>query len=400
MPAAVDPVATNHNYFDLVIYVLHFFPFSLVIGSVNATMNRSSLVLLGAAALAACVDLGVQHGVASLSIQPVLDSVFVGDRTLAHRVTYFDENGNVQPAGTVVWTSTDTTIATIDPQTGAVTGVRRGSVVINASAHGTPGGAFIVVSDTLDITLQLDTVYLLPGDTLRVPVTVLKRTPVPAAAVWFTAPSNAQFSIDSASGRITATATPGGPSRYIVHADSLADTGAVYVMSLSDTTGGKMFFSVGGTVVTHVGGSAVAVNYRATSGKLAFQLLGRVAPSGSTLQRVEIILPDSVIAADTTFAIDSLNPGEDSTNAHGFVAECSPPRPWAFWLAPNRIVSYSRRGGTLGVLRIVPIPNGQAVSGHFSFTTQRTDLYTDPLGELSVTGSFVVPLVTSTTVCH
>src|SRR2546425_537422 len=75
----VDPVATNHNYFDLVIYVLHFFPFSLVIGSVNATMNRSSLVLLGAAALAACVDLGVQHGVASLSIQPVLDSVFVGE---------------------------------------------------------------------------------------------------------------------------------------------------------------------------------------------------------------------------------------------------------------------------------------------------------------------------------
>src|SRR2546421_1660947 len=146
------------------------FPFSLVIGSVNATMNRSSFVLLGAAALAACVDLGVQHGVASLSIQPVLDSVFVGDRTLAHRVTYFDENGNAQPAGTIGWTSTDTTNATITAQTGAVTGVRRGSVGINASPHGTPGGAFIIVSDTLDITLHLDTVYLLPGDTLSVPV--------------------------------------------------------------------------------------------------------------------------------------------------------------------------------------------------------------------------------------
>ncbi len=362
-------------------------------------MHRSSLVLLGAAALAAC-DLGGPHGVPSLSIQPVLDSVFVGDRTLAHQVTYFDENGNIQPAGTVVWTSTDPTIATIDAQTGAVTGVKRGSVVINASAHGTPGGAFIVVSDTLDITLQLDTVYLLPGDTLRVPVTVLKRTPVPAAAVWFTAPSNAQFSIDSLSGRITATATPGGPSRYIVHADSLADTGAVYVMSLSDTTGGKMFFSVGGTVITHVGASAVAVNYRATSGKLAFQLRGTVAPSGDTLQLVEITLPDSVISADTTFAIDSLNPGEDLRNSHGFVAECSPPRSWAFWLAPNRIVGYSRPGGTLGALRIVPIPHGQALSGYFRFTAQRTNLYTDPLGTLSVTGSFVVPLVTSTTVCH
>jgi Bacterial Ig-like domain (group 2) len=363
-------------------------------------MNRSSLVLLGAAALAACVDLGVPHGVASLSVQPVLDSVFVGDRTLAHRVTYIDENGNVQPAGTVVWTSTDTTIATINAQTGAVTGVRRGSVVIIGSAHGITGPALIVVSDTLDITLHLDTMYLLPGDTLSVPVTVLKRTPVPAAAVWFTAPSNAQFSIDSASGRITATATAGGPSRYIVHADSLADTGAVYVMSLSDTTGGKMFLSVSGTVITHVGASAVAVNYRATSGKLAFQLRGRYAPSGTTLQLVEITLPDSVIRADTTFAIDSLNPGEDQSNASGFVAECSPPRPWAFWSATNRIISYSRPGGTLSALRIVSIPNGQAVSGHFHFTSQRTDLYTDPLGELSITGSFVVPLFISTTVCH
>ena len=363
-------------------------------------MNRSSLVLLGAAALAACVDLGVPHGVPALSIQPVLDSVFVGDRTLAHRVTYFDENGNIQPAGTVVWTSTDTTIATINAQTGAVTGVKRGSVVITASAHGTPGGAFIVVSDTLDITLHLDTMYLLPGDTLSVPVTVLKRTPVPAAAVWFTAPSNAQFSIDSATGRISATTTPGGPSRYIVHAASLADTGAVYVMSLSDTTGGKMFFSIGGTVITHVGGPAVAVNYRATSGKLAFQLLGRYAPSGDTLQFVEITLPDSVIRGDTTFAIDSLNSSEDQRNASGFVAECSPPRPWAFWSATNRIVSYSRPGGTLGALRIVSIPHGQALSGHFRFTAQRRDLYTDPLGELSIIGSFVAPLVTRTTVCH
>jgi hypothetical protein len=362
-------------------------------------MNQSTLALLGAAALAACVDLGVQHGVASLGVSPVLDSVYVGDRTLAHRVTYIDEQGNLQPAGTVTWTSTDTTIARIDAQTGAVTGRKRGGVVITASAHGIVGGAFVVVSDTLDITLQLDTVYVLPGDTLSVPVTVLKRTPVPAAAVWFTAPSNSQFSIDSATGRITAVAA-GGPTRYVVHADSLADTGAVYVMSLSDTTGGKMFFSVGGTAITHVSSPAVAVNYRSSGGKLAFQLRGKYAPLGSTLQVVEITLPDSVISADTTFAIDSLSPSEDLAGSGGPVAVCSPPRAWAFWTAQNRILSYSRPGGTLGVLRIVTIPHGQAVSGHFRFTAQRTDLYTDPLGVLSITGSFVAPLVTSTTVCH
>jgi hypothetical protein len=363
-------------------------------------VNRSTLLLLGGAALAACNDLGVRHGVASLGVSPALDSVYVGDRTLAHRVTYVDEQGNPQPAGTVVWTSTDTTIARIDAQTGAVTGQKRGAVVITADARGVIGLALVVVSDTLDITLLLDTVYVLPGDTLSALVTVLKRNTPPAAAVWFTAPSNPQFTIDSASGRITA-GVPGGPSRYVVHADSLADTGAVYVMSLTDTTGGKMFFSVGGSVITHVGGPAVAVNYKRSSGRLAFQLRGKYARSGSTLQTLEIILPDSVITADTTFAIDSLNPGEDQDAAGGPVAACSPPRSWGFWAAQNAgILSYSRRGGTLGITRIVTVPNGQAVSGHFRFTTQRTDLYADPLGALSITGSFVAPLVTSTTVCR
>ena len=363
-------------------------------------MNRPVLALLAAAAVGACGDLSVSHGTASLGVSPVLDSVYVGDRTLAHRVTYIDDQGNPQPPGNVVWASTDTTIAQINPQTGAVTGRKRGAVVIIAQARGISGGALVVVSDTLDITLLLDTVYVLPGDTLTVPVTVLKRNTPPAAAVWFTAPSNPQFSIDSATGRVTAV-TAGGPSRYVVHADSLADTGAVYVMSLSDTTGGKMFFSVGGSVITHVAGSAVAVNYKKSSGKLAFQLRGEYAPSGSTLQALEIILPDSVIAADTTFAIDSLNPGEDQDAAPGPVALCNPPRSWGFWTAPNAgISSYSRRGGTLGVTRIVTVPHGQAVSGHFRFTSQRTELYSDPLGALSITGSFVAPLVTSTTVCH
>jgi hypothetical protein len=357
-------------------------------------MNRSTLALLATTTFAACVDLSVPHGAASLGVTPVLDSVYVGDRTLAHRATYIDEHGNPQPPGPVAWTSTDTTIAKIDAQTGAVTGRKRGAVVITAQAQGVTGSAFVVVSDTLD------TVFVLPGDTLSVSVTVLKRNASPPAAVWFTAPNNPQFTIDSATGRITAAAA-GGPSRYVVHADSLADTGAVYVMSLSDTTGGKMFFSVGGTVITHVSGPAVAVNYRSSSGKLAFQLRGKYAPLGSTLQLLEITLPDSVISADTTFAIDSLSPGEDLDAVAGPVAICTPPRSWAFWTAQNRgILGYSRRGGTLGVTRIVTVPNGQAVSGSFRFTAQRTELYTDPLGALSITGSFVAPLVRSTTVCH
>jgi len=356
------------------------------------------LGLLGIAALAACGDLGVGNGRGAVQISPVLDSIFVGDRLPALRVTYIAPDGNPASPGQVIWASSDTSIAQIDSLSGGITGRKRGAAIVTARAQGLTGGALLVVSDTLDITLLLDTVYMMPGDVMTVPVVVLKSNP-PAATVWFKAPSNPAYSIDSASGKITALAA-GGPTPYIVHADSLADTGAVYVMSLADTTGGKIFYSVRGTVITHVGGPAHAVNFVATSGRQAFQLTGTYVPNGITTQRVRITRPDSVIAAGV-YAIDSLSPFEDPSSSVAPPATCAAPRPWAVWTALSAgIGSYSRRGGTLVVMQIDSVPGGQVISGHFTFTAQRTDLYTDPLGVLSITGSFVAPLVSSTTVCR
>src|SRR5205085_2439880 len=187
------------------------------------------------------------------------------------------------------------------------------------------------------------------------------------------------------SGRITALA-PGGPVPYIVHADSLADTGAVYVMRLADTTGGKIFYSVRGTVISHVGGPAHAVNFVATSGRQAFQLTGTYVPNGVTTQRVQFTRPDSLIAAGT-YLIDSLSPVEDPSSSTAPPATCAAPRPWAVWSALSAgIGSYSRRGGTLVIMQIDSVPGGQVISGHFTFTAQRVDLYTDPLVLLSITG--------------
>ena len=360
-------------------------------------MHRSRLALLGAVALAACGDLGVGKGRGALGVSPVLDSLFVGDRLPPLSVTYIDPNGNPAPPGRVIWASSDDSVARID-SLGRITGRKRGVAIITAQAQGLTGGALVVVSDTLDITLLLDTVYVMPGDTMTVPVVVLKSNP-PAATVWFKAPSNSAYSIDSARGRITALA-PGGPLPYIVRADSLADTGAVYVMSLTDTTGGKVFFSVRGTANTHVGGPVRGVNYAASSGRQAFKLAGTYVSHGVTLQRVDITRPDSVMAAGQ-FAIDSLSPAEDDSSTTAPPATCAAPRPWALWTAPSAgIGSYSRRGGTLVVMQIGSIPNGQVISGHFTFMAQRTDLYTDPLGVLSITGSFVAPLVSSNVVCR
>src|SRR5881398_210810 len=356
-------------------------------------MNRSMLALLGTAAVAACGDLNVGSSRGALQISPVLDSLFVGDRLPALHVTYIDPTGHPAPPGPVTWASSDPSVAQIDSLSGGITGRKRGAVVITAQAQGLTGGAFVVVSDTLDITLLLDTVYMMPGDTMTVPVVVLKSNP-PAAAVWFTAPSNSAYTIDSASGQITALDV-GGPIPYIAHADSLADTGAVYVKKLADTTGGKIFYSVRGTVISHVGGPAHAVNFLATSGRQAFQLTGTYVPNGAPTQRVQVTRPDSLIAAGA-YLIDSLSPAEDPFSSTAPPATCAAPRPWATWTALYvGIAGYSRRGGTLVVMQIDSVPGGQVISGHFTFMAQRVDLYTDPLGVLSITGTFVAPLLHS-----
>ena len=58
-------------------------------------------------------------------------------------------------------------------------------------------------------TLLLDTVYVMPGDSLDVPVVVLKSS-APSPVVWFEAPaSNGVYTIDSVTGRLTDVRTLG-----------------------------------------------------------------------------------------------------------------------------------------------------------------------------------------------
>ena len=332
-------------------------------------MNRPALALLCAAALGACGDLGGVRTGGYLGVSPLLDSLFVGDQALPHQVTFFDIHGNPAPAGAITWSSVDSSVARIDA-TGRVTARKRGAVLIVAQAQGFAASALVVVSDTLDITLLLDTVYVMPNDTLTVPVVAIKRSS-PPAVVSFEAPSNPAYSID-ARGKITALAA-GGPFPYI--------DGLIY------------------RTIRNIG-PVLAMNYVAANGKQAFQLRGTFGSAASPSQVVQITNPDSVILSGL-YTIDSLNPGEDVASRVRPPAVCSAPRPWAFWAArPAGITAYSRRGGQLGITQIVAITNGQAIGGHFTYSAQRSDYYSDPLALLSIYGSFVAPLVTSTTVCN
>src|SRR2546428_3899728 len=212
--------------------------------------------------------------------------------------------------------------------------------------------------------MLLDTVYVMPNDTLTVPVVAIKRSS-PPAVVSFEAPSNPAYSID-ARGKITALAA-GGPFPYIVHADALADTGAVEVVSLTDTTGGKFFYSVRGTAISHVGGPVRAMNYVADNGGQAFQLRATYPSAASASQVVQVIFPDPVIDPGL-YVIDSLNPAEDVASSVAPPAICSAPRPWALWTARLAGISASsRRGGALGLTQTGPRPHGQATRCHLQY---------------------------------
>lgn len=363
-------------------------------------MPRPALPALAAALLVAtaCGDGGPQ-GVATLRVSPILDSLFPGDTlTPPFTVTYTDAGGTQQPTGPVRWSSSAAAVAGVDSVTGTVVAAAAGEATITATAHGVGGRALIVVTRPLEVSLLLDTIYLMPGDTLTVPVALVVRSG-PPPALRFSAPSQAVFSIDSVTGRVTATAQ-GGPFPFVVRADTVADTGAVGVRVLSDTLGGRAYYTVFGTLTRRQDAPVRAVNYRRRGDTLTFRLNAGVPTVAAAVENVVITLREAVTAPGT-YAIDSISPAEAFGGSADFV--CAPPRPWALWssraFSPT-LAALSRRGGTLTVSTVDTVPNGRAISGRFEFAGQRTDLYDEALGVLPVRGTFVAPLVIDLSTCR
>jgi hypothetical protein len=328
-------------------------------------------------------------------IDPVLDSLFVGDTLPARAVTYLDAHGDTQPSGPVRWASTDTSVFSVDSLTGSIVGRGPGVALVSARANGATGLALLAVSRVVDVALLLDTIYLMPGDTITVPVDVrAKSGGVPT--VWFRTPVNPSFAIDSATGRDTAKVAGAARPFYVfaaLGADTVADTGATEVVALSDTLGGKGYFSVRGTVVRRSRAGARAVHYRRQGDTVTFRVSLPVVVNNVVTSNVVITLRDSVSGA-APFAIDSISIAE----AFGAGANpiCRPKRPWALWTLQTSPVlhGFSRAGGSLIITQVTTVTHGRAVGGRFTFTGQRPDYYDDPLGALPIRGTFVAPLIT------
>lgn len=368
--------------------------------------------LLVASTSLTCVGIS-DSGQSLLVVAPVLDSIFVGDTAPARNVYIIDASGHQTGPGPVKWSINPQSVATIDSVTGKIVGVSKGTALVIATAAGVQSGAIVAVSRPVDLTLQMDTIFVMPGDTITVPLAIKLKTPGLYTLRFTPSPSPGTYTIDSLTGVVTAVGAT-GPVRYVARlkagTDSVADTGAVAVLSLVDTAEtGRFYMTAFGTAIRHQSGAAIASNYTRLNFKQAFQLADTVyAVTGSdtVYEKIIITLPDSVIATGV-YEIDSISPAQATTQISQLNPFCQPKFPWALWYSvkPSLIRTYSHGtsssavAGHISVTQLDSVPGGAIISGRYQFRAQRTDLYVDPLGLETVRGTFVAPLRTRPNTC-
>src|SRR3989442_1596516 len=115
-------------------------------------MTRLWFAWAPCAALAACVEsTSLPRFVA---LDPILDSVFVGDLRPLPNVTYFDGDKLQTPAASAVtWQSSDPAILDVNNPAGQVRGLQSGNALVIATVQNVHGSPIVAVSDPVDITL-------------------------------------------------------------------------------------------------------------------------------------------------------------------------------------------------------------------------------------------------------
>ncbi len=113
-------------------------------GLVTAVDNGSADITAGAASVTAVSNVTVAQEVDTIVISPTADTLLRG-HTLNLTADVVDANGHTVTAATVAWTSSDVNIATVD-DSGLVSAVEVGQVVITAAVGGQSGSAEIVVA--------------------------------------------------------------------------------------------------------------------------------------------------------------------------------------------------------------------------------------------------------------
>src|SRR2546422_8352481 len=127
-------------------------------------MTRPSFAWALCAALAACIGSSTSP-TPRVMLDPILDSLFVGDKIPPPAVTYFDGTSTqTPPPSQIVWSSSDATIMAVDPATRQITRRQRGLPGGIAPINNTQARALILGSHVVGINPLPDPLYPLPDD--------------------------------------------------------------------------------------------------------------------------------------------------------------------------------------------------------------------------------------------
>jgi hypothetical protein len=316
-----------------------------------------------------------------LEIVPAIDTVYVGriESPLTARVyNAFDEE---IPGVEIAWSGDDPSVATVDPLTGAVTGIAPGVVGVTARAGSVSDTAGLFVLTDVPLTLPYDTILLAPGDTFSVEV---ETTPgSPASAIWYSGGVPGVATIDSASGRVTAVGA--GTAPFVAQSDTASVDGLIEVLALTDTLGGAAHLGLSGAVTLSRSMPARARNHPTEDGRTLFQL--RILDPDA--HELDAILIDSLTGPDTR-GVETMTAG-----GLGLDPVCFPPASFVFYQRsqPSLVRALSVAGGRVTVTSDNAVSNGRVISGRLDVTLQRTDV-AGPTGRIRARATFVVPLTT------
>lgn len=117
-----------------------------------------ALAALAILALAvSCKGFFVKPTLTSIAISPATPQVEVGQQATLQAFGTYDDGSRNQIKSGVSWGSSDQTVATVDANTGVMTGVQTGTVTITADAQGlssTATGTVFIVITSISISPQ------------------------------------------------------------------------------------------------------------------------------------------------------------------------------------------------------------------------------------------------------
>ena len=348
----------------------------------------ATLLLSG---VAACGDDG---GVAEVPVRveltPDRDSLVVGEVATPFVAQAFNARDEPIPGALFTWRSDQPSIAAVDSLTGRVIAVARGVAAITARTGLVADTSEVFVIAPVSLSLPLDTVILVPGDTFSVPVILQVAGGGAPPPVIFGGGNASVASVDPSSGLVTAIGE--GVVAFTAQADTVAVRGGIEVRSVTDTLNGTFYLGLSRALDRRGRFASRGFNHPTDDGGTAIQL---VADGADGLRRMAFLLTDSLSGTriDTvgTLAPSDLDPGQDPV--------CLPPTSWVFYRDDSgspSAVALSLGGGTVRFTSVAPIPGGWAVSGRLQATLQLTDVAGAP-GRVSAIATFAVPVVSLAT---